>query len=108
MPATRSGSPACPDKDGQRRLAARLADMIPGAATIRVSLTDPRATWPHPHAIVRGATGRRVELSPVTSTTVARWIQRAWPETDWDQAPVLDLATATIGPNDTPDARGGR
>lgn len=105
MPATRSGSPACPDKDRQRRLAARLADTVPGAATIHVSLTDPRATWPHPYAVARRATGRRLEFSRTASTTVARWIQRAWPDADWSQAHVLDLTTATLGVSDA--AAGG-
>lgn len=108
MPATRSGSPACPDKDRQRRLAARLADLLPGAATVQVTLTDPQAVWPHPHAVARRATGRPVELSRTASTTVARWIQRVWPDADWTQAHVLDLATATLGPCDTASPRGGR
>ncbi len=42
MLATPSGIPACPNADRQHRLAAQLADMVPGAATIRVSLTDPQ------------------------------------------------------------------
>ncbi|WP_225848226.1 transcriptional regulator [Streptomyces sp. HPF1205] len=107
MPETRSGSPACPDKDRQQRLVVQLADMIPGAATVRVSLTDPRSTWPQPHAVVRGATGRPVELSRTTSTTVARWIKRTWSDADWTRAHVLDLATATLSPsNPTVTGRG--
>ena len=42
MPATPSGSPACADADRP----SRLADTIPGAITLRVSLTGPAWTWP--------------------------------------------------------------
>ncbi|MFI0722096.1 transcriptional regulator [Streptomyces sp. NPDC021224] len=96
MSATCSGSPACPDKSRQRRLVARLAAAVPGAATIQVSLTDPKAVWPHPHAVARGATGQPVELTRTGSTVMARWILRAWPDVDWSRPHTLDLGSARI------------
>jgi hypothetical protein len=108
MPATPSGSPACPDADRPRRLAAQLADMIPGAATIRVSLTDPTQTWPHPHAVARDAVGQRIELSRATAKIAARWIIRVWPDADWTRPHTLDLATGTLTRSDLVAAGRGR
>jgi hypothetical protein len=96
MLAKPSESPACSDTVRQRRLAAQLADMIPGAATIRVSLDDPKQTWPHPHAIAKDTAGQPVELSRTTSKIAARWILRGWPDADWAWAHTFDLATATL------------
>lgn len=100
MLAMPSGTPACPDIDRQRRLAAQLADMIPGAATIRISLKDPRHAWPHPHAIVKDAAGETVELGRTTARVAARWILRVWPEADWTRPHVFDLAEATLTRSD--------
>ena len=57
MHTAQGGSSACPDTGRERRLAAQLADMIPGAATLRVSLTDPTQIWPHPHVVAKDAVG---------------------------------------------------
>ncbi|WP_435175119.1 transcriptional regulator [Actinacidiphila sp. bgisy145] len=102
------GSSACPDAARQQRLAAQLADMIPGAATLRVSLTDPTQTWPHPHAIAKDADGARVELSRTAAKTAARWVLRVWPEADWTRPHTLDLATATLTRSDLVAAGRGR
>lgn len=108
MPATPNGSPACPDTDRPRRLAAQLADMIPGAATLRVSLIAPLETWPHPHAVAKDAAGQPVELSRTTAKVAARWIMRVWPDADWTQPHTLDLTTATLIRNDLVAAGRGR
>ncbi|QHY98893.1 hypothetical protein SSPS47_27685 [Streptomyces sp. S4.7] len=97
MLAMPSGTPACPDTDRQRRLAAQLADMIPGAATVRVSLNDPKEAWPHPHAIVKD---EPLELGPTTARVAARWILRAWPEADWTRPHTFDVAAATLTRSD--------
>ncbi|MFJ6101854.1 transcriptional regulator [Streptomyces sp. NPDC092359] len=96
MHAMPSGTPACPDTDRQHRLAVQLVDMIPGAATVRVGLDDPKQTWPHLHAIVKSEAGRVLKPNRTTTRIAARWILRAWPETDWTRPHVLDLATATL------------
>ncbi|MGW2657379.1 transcriptional regulator [Streptomyces sp. NPDC001478] len=108
MLAMPSGTPACPDTDRQHRLAAQLADMIPGAATIKVSLNEPTRAWPHPHATVKTSTGKFVALTPTTSRIAARWILRVWPEADWTQPQVFDVATATLTRSDLVAARRGR
>ena len=107
MHAATSGISACPDEAG-RRLATQLADMIPGAATLRVSLTDPQHAWPHPHAVAKGAAGERIELSWVTSKIAARWIMRVWPDADWTRPHTLDIATATLTRSDLVAAGRGR
>jgi hypothetical protein len=102
MHTATGGSPACPEMpetDRAHRLAAQLADMIPGAATIRVSLTEPGSVWPHPYTVARDEGGERLELSRTTSSTVARWVMRVWPEEDWNEPHILDLATATLTPS---------
>ncbi|MEV5847757.1 transcriptional regulator [Streptomyces sp. NPDC051985] len=101
------GSLACPDTARQQRLAAQLADMIPGVATIRVSLIDPRQSWPHPHAIAKDAAGCTIDLNRITARVAARWILRVWPILDWNRAPTFDLATATLTRGDRA-ADGGR
>lgn len=108
MPASPSGSPACPDADRPRRLAAQLADMIPGAATVRVSLTDPTQIWPDPHAVAKDASGKPVELSRTTAKIAARWILRVWPDADWTRPHTFDLATATLTRSDLLAAGRGR
>lgn len=102
------GSSACPDTGRECRLSLQLADMIPGAATLRVSLTDPTRTWPHPHALARDATGERIELSRTTSKIAARWVMRVWPEADWTRPHTLDVATATLTRSDLVAAGRGR
>ncbi|MEU9481208.1 transcriptional regulator [Streptomyces sp. NPDC048191] len=100
MLATPSDTLAYPDTARQRRLAAQLASMIPGAATIRVSLTDPAQTWPHPHTVAKDAGGARVELSRTTARVAARWIMRVWPDVTWTRPHTFDLATATFTSSD--------
>ncbi|MCX5449838.1 transcriptional regulator [Streptomyces nigrescens] len=100
MLAMPSGTPACPEDDRQHRLAAQLADMIPGAATIRVSLNDPQQAWPHLHAIVKDEAGETLKLGRNTARVAARWILRVWPEADWSRPHVFDLADATLTRSD--------
>ncbi|MFE1820797.1 transcriptional regulator [Streptomyces anulatus] len=94
MPAMPSGTPACPDTGRRHRPAAQLADMIPGAATIRVSLSDPKHLWPHPHTVVKDERGETVGLGRTTSRVAARWILRVWPDADWTRSHIFDLAQA--------------
>jgi hypothetical protein len=108
MHTTDGGSEACPDTGRAHRLAAQLADMIPGAATIRVSICNPTQTWPHPHATAKDADGTRIELSRTTVTTAARWIRRVWPEADWTRPHTFDLTTATLIRSDKVRAERGR
>ncbi|WP_416484265.1 transcriptional regulator [Streptomyces sp. CL12] len=90
----------------QQRLAAQLADMIPGVATIRVSLNDPRQSWPHSHAIAKDATGQIIDLNRTTAKVAARWILRVWPALDWSRAHTFDLAAATLTRSDFAAGRG--
>ncbi|MGK9465090.1 transcriptional regulator (plasmid) [Streptomyces sp. G6] len=108
MLATPSGNLACPDDDRPRRLAAQLADMIPGAATIRVSLTDPTQTWLHLYAIVKDEAGRTMDLGRPTARVAARWILRVWPEVDWMRPHTFCLADATLTRSDLVAAERGR
>ncbi|MFC8225130.1 transcriptional regulator [Streptomyces sp. NPDC057287] len=96
MLATPSVNPACPDIERQHRLAAQLAEMIPGAATIRVSLTDPSGVWPHPRAAIRDEGGKALEASRTTATVAARWILRVWPEADWTRPHTFDIQRAVL------------
>ncbi|MFJ5845477.1 transcriptional regulator [Streptomyces sp. NPDC092903] len=107
MLATPSGRSACPHADRKHRLAVQLADMIPGAATIRVGLNDPRQPWPHPHTIVKDKSGKTMELGRVTARVAARWILRVWPEADWTRLHTFDLTDATLTRSDLiADGRG--
>lgn len=108
MLATPSVNPACPDTRRQHRLAAQLAEMIPGAATIRVSLTDPSRAWSHPRAAVRDAGGKALEVSRTTATVAARWILRVWPEVDWMRPHTFCLTDATLTRSDLVAAERGR
>ncbi|NEA75419.1 transcriptional regulator [Streptomyces sp. So13.3] len=97
MPAVPDGIPACPrTTDRQRRLALQLADMIPGAAFIRVNLRDPQMAWPQAHAQACDEGGRPMELSRTMAKVAARWVLRVWPDADWDIPHTLDLATASL------------
>lgn len=111
MHTATGGSPACPEvpeTDRAHRLAAQLADMIPGAATARVSLTEPGSAWPHPYTVARDADGNRLELSRTTRSTAARWVMRVWPDVDWSEPHTLDLATATLRLTGRSSAERGR
>ncbi|MEU7179491.1 MULTISPECIES: transcriptional regulator [Streptomyces] len=100
MLAMPSETLACPDTARPERLAAQLADMIPGAATIRVSLNDPMQVWPHPHAIAKDAAGETIDLNRTTARVAARWVLRVWPEADWNRPHTFDLAAATLTGSD--------
>ena len=108
MLATPSETPACPDTARHQRLAAQLTNMIPGAATIRVSLNDPKHAWPHPHAIVKDEAGETMELGRITERVAARWILRVWPEADWNRPHTFDLASATLTRSDLAATGRGR
>lgn len=108
MPAMPSGTPACPGPSRRHRLAGQLADMIPGAATIRVSLTDPTQAWPHPHTVVQDESGKTMELGRTTSRVAARWILRVWPDEDWTRPHTFRLADATLTRSDLVAAGRGR
>ncbi|WP_395365158.1 transcriptional regulator [Streptomyces sp. YH02] len=101
------GTPACPDARCQRRLAAQLADMIAGAATIRVSLNDPKQTWLHLHAVVDEA-GKTMDMGRTTARDAGRWILRAWPEADSTRPRTFHLADATLTRSDLIAAVRGR
>ncbi|MFB6839778.1 transcriptional regulator [Streptomyces sp. NPDC056361] len=100
MLAMPSGIPACPDTSRQHHLTAQLADMIPGAATIRVSINDPRQRWPHLHTIVMNESGKSLEPNRTTVSVAARWILWVWPEADWSRPQDLDLAAASLTRSD--------
>ncbi|MFE5733946.1 transcriptional regulator [Streptomyces sp. NPDC056528] len=108
MPAMPNGTPACPETDCQRRLAVQLADMIPGAVTIRVSFTDPTQKWPHLHAVVKEEAGETMEVGRTTARVAGRWILRAWPEADWARAHTFHLSDATLTRSDLVTAGRGR
>lgn len=108
MLAMPSGNSTCPDTGRQRRLAVQLADMIPGAATVRVAFTDPRQRWPHLHAVVKDETGTTLEVGRTTATVAARWILRVWPKADWTRPHTFRLADAILIRSDLLAAGRGR
>jgi hypothetical protein len=108
MCALPSETPACPSGGRSQRLAVLLADMIPGAASIRVTLADPLHAWPHPHATAQDAAGQELRLSRTTAKVAARWIIRVWPEADWTRGHTFDLAAARLFRSDMVSAGQGR
>ncbi|AJT68627.3 hypothetical protein T261_7025 [Streptomyces lydicus] len=82
----------------RQRLAQRLADMVPGAATIRVSQHGPRQTWPSPCSRAYDDHGQLITLNRAQGMTVARWIIRSHPDVSWDAAHDLDMATGILKP----------
>ncbi|MFE7278678.1 hypothetical protein [Streptomyces sp. NPDC057623] len=82
----------------QLRLAVLLADMMPGARIVRVSQHQPSQTWPSPYARVYDKQGHFVPLNRAQRVTAARWVIRAYPEANWDEAHDLDLTTAGLRP----------
>ena len=91
----------------QRRLTVLLADMVPGAHTIRVSRHQPSQTWPSPYTRAYDEQGHLIPLNRAQRVT-ARWVIRAYPEADWDEAHDLDLTTGTLRPAvEARPARGG-
>ncbi|WP_186781561.1 MULTISPECIES: transcriptional regulator [unclassified Streptomyces] len=108
MLALPSDTPACPGTRQQRRLAVQLSEMIPAAATVRVSFNDPKQTWPHLHAVVKDEAGKTLEVGRTTARVAARWILRVWPEADWTFPHTFDLAEATLTRTDQVAAGRGR
>lgn len=82
----------------RRRLARALADMVPGAATLRVSRDQPGETWPSPFARAYDEHGNALALTRVKRMTAARWVLRAYPGADWAEVHDFDLRTATLTP----------
>ncbi|MFJ8107963.1 hypothetical protein [Streptomyces sp. NPDC096132] len=86
--------------DGARqdRLAALLADMVPGARIIRVSQHQPSQTWPSPYTRAYDERGQPIPLNRTQRGAAARWVIRTFPEANWDEAHDLDLATGILRP----------
>ncbi|MGW1374720.1 hypothetical protein ACWD6P_10680 [Streptomyces sp. NPDC002446] len=80
----------------QHRLATLLADMVPGARTIRVSQRQPGQNWPSPYTRAYDTQGQLIALNRAQRVTVARWVIRAHPDVSWDETYDLDLATGTL------------
>ncbi|MEE1786943.1 transcriptional regulator [Streptomyces sp. SP17BM10] len=90
----------------QQRLAVQLADMIPGAVVISVSLADPRRQWPHPYTVAIDADGEQLPLSRTTTKVAARWVLRTWPNADWTRPHTLDLRTGQLNVGTASAVRG--
>lgn len=107
MPESQSGS-ALPDRPTkafeptvatrQLRLARILADMVPGAHTLRISQCGPGHTWPSPFSRAYDQHGRLIPLNRAQGMTAARWVIRAHPEASWNEAHDLDLITGILRP----------
>ncbi|MFC9112209.1 transcriptional regulator [Streptomyces sp. NPDC057092] len=106
MDTADGGSLDCLDRARQQRLAAQLAHMIPGVATIHASLKGPWQSWPHPHLIGKDAAGQTIDLNRTTARVAARWILWVWPALDWNRPHPFDLATATLTRSDLAAGRG--
>ncbi|MFJ9841728.1 transcriptional regulator [Kitasatospora sp. NPDC101155] len=96
MPALPRETHYAAPSPSQLRLGAQLADMMPGAVTIRVSLTDPSRQWPHPYTVALDAHGEQLTLSRNTTKTAARWVLRTWADADWTRPHTLDLVTGRL------------
>jgi hypothetical protein len=96
MPEHRSGNNLAEASDQHRRLAGLLADMIPGAVTVRVTLHDPAKVWPHPHARAYAAMGKPITLNRTQAVTAARWVIRTHPDVVRGDVYDFDLATASL------------
>ncbi|MEW1722069.1 hypothetical protein [Streptomyces sp. NPDC093109] len=105
-PSTHAATPATEDR--QRRLAHLLAEMMPSAAVIRVSHSEPGRTWPSPYIRAYDKNGDPIEINRARATIAARWIIRSYPDADWDEPQDLDLATATLAPTVAAYAAAGR
>ncbi|MDQ8708239.1 transcriptional regulator [Streptomyces sp. LHD-70] len=119
MPEHRPGRALATDEPGRipalvsscrLRLARLLAEMIPGARTLYVTLRGPAGAWPNPHGTAHDAAGRRIPLSRLQARTAARWTLRAFPEADWDQDHTFELRTGLLLRTPAPQAiaSGGR
>ncbi|WP_369251089.1 hypothetical protein [Streptomyces sp. R41] len=82
----------------EERLAALLADMVPGTRTIRVSQYEPGQTWPSPYARAYDARGRLIPINRAQRLTAARWVIRAHPEVYWEEAYDLNITTGILRP----------
>ncbi|MFE4976065.1 transcriptional regulator [Kitasatospora sp. NPDC056651] len=80
----------------QQRLGAKLAEMIPGAVAVRVSLAHPSRQWPHPYTVAVDGRGGQLVLSGSATKVAARWVLRSWPEADWTRPHTLDLVTGQL------------
>ncbi|MFJ7907033.1 transcriptional regulator [Kitasatospora sp. NPDC096204] len=96
MPALPRGTQYVEPSPSQQRLGAKLADMIPGAVAVRVSLAHPSRQWPHPYTVAVDGRGEQLMLSGNTTKVAARWVLRSWPEVDWTRPHSLDLATGQL------------
>lgn len=82
----------------RHRLAALVADMVPGARIIRVSQREPGQTWPSPYSRAYDERGRLITLNRAQALIAARWVTRAHPHASWDEAYDLDLTTGILRP----------
>ncbi|MGW2702343.1 hypothetical protein [Streptomyces sp. NPDC001340] len=82
----------------RHRLAVLLADMVPGARVVRVSQRAPGQTWPSPYTCAYDEQGRPIALNRAQALAAARWLIRAVPDVNWDEAYDLDLATGVLRP----------
>ncbi|MFJ8602262.1 hypothetical protein ACIREM_26820 [Streptomyces shenzhenensis] len=94
----------------RRRLTVLLADMVPAARVFRVSQHQPSQTWPSPYTLAYDEQGHLIPLNRAQRVTAARWVIRAYPEANWDEAHDLDLTTGALRPavQAHPVADGGR
>jgi len=91
-----SGTLACPEDSPAKRLSAQVRDLVPEAHRLRVSLAHPAHTWPHPYCLVLGADGRSIPAHRHLTRTLARWLIRTFPGTDWTTTHELDLTTGVL------------
>ncbi|MBP5936740.1 hypothetical protein [Streptomyces acidiscabies] len=91
-----SGTLACPEDSQAKRLSAQVRELVAGAYRLRVSLAHPAHTWPHPYCLVLGADGRSIPAHHHLTRTLARWVIRTFPDTDWMTAHELDLTTGAL------------
>ncbi|MFJ9420004.1 hypothetical protein ACIRPT_38500 [Streptomyces sp. NPDC101227] len=93
-PQAKAGEPTAGAR--RHRLAALLADMVPGARTIRVAQRQPGQNWPSPYARAYDAQGQLVALNRAQRLSAARWVIRAHPDMSWYETYDLDLATGAL------------
>ncbi|MFE3774539.1 hypothetical protein [Streptomyces sp. NPDC059122] len=82
----------------QHRLATLLADMVPGARALRVSQRHPGLSWPSPYSRAYDTEGHPIPLTRPQRVTAARWVIRAHPEVNWDEAHDFDLVNGAMRP----------
>lgn len=89
---------ATTDPTRSQRLAVFLADLIPGAALIRVSQQEPGYVWPSPYAHAYDAFHCLMTINRTQAKTAARWVIRSRPDVNWTQAYDFDLITGVLTP----------